>query len=265
MPSLDQQIGFGTWQNTDHQQCRESVMAALEAGYRHIDTAQLYENETAVGEAIEDSPVDREDITVATKLWPGTLAYDAAFDAVEESRKRLGVETIDLLYVHWPAEDYNPAKTLQAFHELREAGQIKAIGVSNFTQDLLADAQKACDSPIVANQVEFHPLLYQDELLKYCTTNDITLVAYSPLARGEVFQVPELRTVAEKHGVSQAQVSLAWLQSKEGVLPIPKATSEAHIRDNFASTTLELDPSDIDLIESIPREKRFADRDWVDW
>jgi len=258
-------VGFGTWQNTDPDACAESVRTALEMGYRHIDTAQLYDNEAYVGDGIERADVDREEITLGTKLWPGDLASDRVPEAVSESLDRLGVDYVDILYVHWPAKDYDPADTLGAFSELRDEGLIRHIGVSNFTADLLDEARAACDVPIAVNQVELHPLLPQPDLIEYCRGHDIEVVAYSPLARGEVFEIPEITDIARENGLSEAQVAIAWLLSKDGVHPIPKASSEDHIRGNLDAADIELASDELARIDDIDRELRIADRDWVDW
>ncbi|MFB6204431.1 MAG: aldo/keto reductase [Candidatus Nanohaloarchaea archaeon] len=250
-------IGLGTWQNKGPK-CAKSVSTALEMGYRHIDTAQAYDNEEYVGQGIEESSVSRDDIFLASKVWNSNLSPEDVISSTRESLDKLGVESVDLMYVHWPSGEYSAKETLEAFQEMKEEGMIENIGVSNFTPELLDEALRIAPG-IAANQVEMHPLLQQDELLDYCQENDIYLVAYSPLARGEVFNVPEINQVAEKHGVSEAQVSLAWLLEKENVRVIPKATSEEHIRDNLKALDLELDEEDIEKIDSIEREERMVD------
>lgn len=258
-------IGFGTWKNTNPEECVESVRTALEMGYRHVDTAQLYENEQYVGEGLKRADVNYDDITLATKLWPGDLAYDRVHDAFKESLNRLGVDYVDILYVHWPAKDYDANETLRAFEELYRENLIRYVGVSNFTPTLLEEAQAACEVPIAINQVELHPLLPQPELRTYCREQDIEVVAYSPLARGEVFNIPVINDIAAENGVSEAQVTLAWLLSMENVYPIPKASSDAHIRDNLEATSFDLPSEDAARIDDIDQKKRFADREWVDW
>jgi len=251
MPSL----GIGTWQNTDPEACANAVATALEMGYRHVDTAQAYDNEASVGEGLERADVPREDVFLATKVWIDNLAYDDVRATTEESLETLGVDYVDLLYVHWPAREYDPADTLTAFDELHDEGLIERIGISNFEPAQVDEAIETADAPIFANQVECHPLLPQADLRAHCADRDVAVVAYSPLARGEVFDVPEIQAVAEKHGVSEAQVSLAWLREK-GVTAIPKATSETHVRDNWASRTLELDDADVSKIDGIDRRAR---------
>ena len=257
-------LGLGTWQNTDPDACRTAVETALEMGYRHIDTAQGYDNESFVGAGIEAADVDREDVFLATKVWIDNLAYADVLNSTKKSLNDLGVDSVDLLYVHWPAGEYDPESTLTAFQELVDDGRIERIGVSNFEPRHLDRAAEILDAPIAANQIEFHPLLQQDELRADLADRDIALVAYSPLARGAVFDVPAIQHIAEKHGVSEAQVSLAWIQEKGGI-PIPKATSEAHIRDNWESNTLDLDDEDVAAIDAIERESRQVDPGFGPW
>jgi diketogulonate reductase-like aldo/keto reductase len=254
MPTL----GLGTWQNDDPDACAESIRIALETGYRHVDTAQAYGNEAAVGRGIADADVDRDEIFLATKLWTDSLAHDDVIESTRESLDRLGTEYLDLLYVHWPAGDYDPESTLPAFDRLHEEGTIDRIGVSNFEPDHIETARSVLDAPIFANQVEVHPLLQQQRLRTFCADADIEVVAYSPLARGEVFDVDVLSEIAAEHGVSEAQVSLAWLRAN-GITAIPKATSADHLRDNWASLDLTLTDSEIERIDAIDAERRLVD------
>jgi 2,5-diketo-D-gluconate reductase B len=251
-------LGLGTWQNDDHDQCAESVRTALETGYRHVDTAQAYGNEAAVGEGIAAADVDREEVFLATKVWIDSLGYDDVLRTTEESLNRLGVDHVELLYVHWPARAYDPESTLKALLKLRNEGKIERIGVSNFEPAHLDRATEVLGEQPFANQVEMHPLLQQRELQRYCDDNGIEFVAYSPLARGDVFDVPELTDIAENHGVSEAQVSLAWLRQK-GITTIPKATSADHVRDNWASLDLELTEEEVATIDRIERTERKVD------
>jgi len=258
-------LGLGTWENTDGETCAESVQQALEMGYRHIDTAQAYDNEGYVGEGIAQADVDREEVFLATKIWTSNLSYDDVIHTAKESLDKLGVDYVDLLYVHWPANEYDPEDTLSAFDRLYDDGLIENVGVSNFEPRHLDEAQEVLDAPVFANQVEMHPMLPRDELVEYGQENDINLVAYSPLARGKVLDVPEIRDVAEKHDASAAQVSLAWLLQRDGVTAIPKASSEDHIRDNWSARDLELDDEDVEKIESIETRERQVDPDFGPW
>ena len=257
-------VGLGTWKNSDPEACAESVATALEAGYRHIDTAQAYGNEDAVGDGIKQAAVDREDVFLATKIWIDNLAYDDVLETAEASLDRLGVDSVDLLYVHWPSRTYEAEDTLAAFNELYDQGKIDRIGVSNFEPEQLAEAIELSDAPIFANQVEIHPLLQQAELREVCADHDVELVAYSPLARGEVFDIPEIESIADDHGVSPAQISLAWLRH-HGITAIPKATSGEHIRDNWASLSVSLSDAEIDTIDSIDTTDRRVDPDFGPW
>jgi len=255
-------LGLGTWQNEDPGQCAESVRTALETGYRHVDTAQVYGNEAAVGEGIAAADVDRDEIFLATKVWISNLAYDDVISTTEESLEKLGVDYLDLLYVHWPARTYDPEETMAALDELHDDGTIERIGVSNFEPEHVDEARAHSDAPIFANQVECHPLLQQDELRAYAAETDLELVAYSPLARGQVLENDTVTSIAEDHGVSAAQVSLAWLREKD-LTAIPKATSEAHIRDNWESLAVELTEEDVAAIDAIDATDRRVHPDFA--
>ncbi len=250
-------VGLGTWKNDEPKTCADSVETALEVGYRHIDTAQVYGNEKAVGAGIDSSSVDREDVFLATKLWIDNLGYDDVFEAAAESLDRLGTEYLDVLYIHWPAGEYEPDETLPAFEELRSDGIINHIGVSNFEPEHIETAQEILDAPIFANQVEIHPQLQQRRLREFCSKAGIELIAYSPLAKGRVFELETLSEIAESHGVSEAQVSLAWLR-QNGIASIPKATGAEHIRENWASQELELDEEELARIDSMDEQHRYV-------
>jgi len=256
--------GFGTWQNPG-EQCATSVATALEVGYRHVDTAQDYENEDAAGDGLARADVDRGEYVLATKVRWNNLSYDDVIATTEESLRKLGTDYVDLLYVHWPADAYDPEETFRAFAELVDRGLVRHVGVSNFTVDLLEEALDVCDVPIVANQIETHPYQQQDEMLEYLRERDMYLVAYSPLARGNVFDIPEIVEIAEKHDATPPQVNLAWLLGRDGVVPIPMADIEPHVRENWAARDLELDEEDVALIESIEREEKYVDPEFAPW
>lgn len=258
-------IGLGTYKNTDPDTCRASVRTALDVGYRHLDTAEGYDNEAYAGEGLADADVDSEEVFVATKVGTRSLAYDDVLETAAASREQLGVDTIDLLYVHWPIRTYDPEETLRAFDELSDRGDIRHVGLSNFLPDQLTDAIDRLDAPVHAHQVECHPLLQQDELRRLAREHDHHLVAYSPLAKGTVTDVPELVDIAEKHDATPAQVSLAWLLWKESVSVIPKASSEAHIRENLGALDLALDDEDVARIDAIDRTERMVDFDAAPW
>jgi 2,5-diketo-D-gluconate reductase B len=258
-------IGLGTSGNADPDQCAASVEAALEIGYRHVDTAQMYDNERAVGRGIAAAPVDRDDVWIATKIHPTNLGPEAVRRTFADSLERLGVETVDMLYVHWPTKAYDPEATLPVFDELYADGLVDHVCVSNFTPALLDEAREILEAPVFANQVEMHPLLPQTELVEYADRHDLYLVAYSPLGRGEVLDHPVLNEVADEYDTTPAQVSLAWLLDHDRVVPIPKATGRDHLRENFAAGELALDDSAIDRIDAIDDRERVIVPDENPW
>ena len=261
-------IRFGDAED-DPQECVDAIEAALEVGYRHVDTAQMYGNEHLVGEGIARSSVPREDVFLATKVDPGNLAYDDVIESTEASLEALGTDYVDLLYVHWPIDAYDPEDTLPAFDRLHDEGKARHVGVSNFTVDLLEEARDVLDAPVVANQMQMHPKLppteeERAELLPYAREHDVDLVAWSPLLRGDALSLPEVEAVAEKHGRSPAQVVLAWLFGY-GVKAVARSTSPAHLRDNLGALTLELDEADVERIESVEERERIYDREAAPW
>jgi len=273
-------LGFGTYENDDPEQCAESVRTALDAGYRHVDTAQSYGNESAVGDGIAASDVDSEgrspsssrtqsgdgdDVFVATKLATENLAYEDAVETARESAERLGVDTIDLLYVHWPINSYDPEGTIEALNDLYEDGVIDAVGLSNFRIDQLDDALDRLEPRLAAHQVECHPMLPQDDLRSHAVDHDYALVAYCPIARNQVADVETIQEIAEKHDATPAQVSLAWLLAKQNVVAIPKATGESHIRENWDARKLDLDDEDVAAIDAIDERHRIVDFDAAPW
>lgn len=264
-------LGLGTWQNTDPEQCAESVRTALKTGYRHIDTAELYDNEEAVGEGIRSADVDREDVFVATKVLhpravegdPDALDRAQVRSAVQGCLDRLGLDSVDLMYVHWPAQ-WDLELVHSTLAACRDDGLVETVGVSNYEPDHIETALET-DPEILANQVELHPLLPQEELRAYCQEVGVDVVAYAPLAHGSVFEVPELQAIAETRGVSVPRVTLAWLL-EVGAAAVPKATGEDHIRDNWAARDLELTDGELATIDGIAREERFFDPDYApDW
>ena len=263
-------LGLGTYRNDDLEQCAESVRTALEVGYRHVDTAEAYGNEEAVGEGIATSSVSRENVFLATKVLHPKFTDDYATESIVQNGRdcltRLGVDSVDLFYgVHWPGGDYDPANTFEACARLNDEDAYDYLGVCNTTPELIDEARDVSDVPISAVQVEMHPLLQQEELREYCERHEMDLIAYAPLGNGRMFDVPELREIADKHGVSAAQVSLAWLREK-GVSSIPKSSREDHIRENWQSLELCLDDEDGRKIDSIDREERQYDNPYApDW
>jgi diketogulonate reductase-like aldo/keto reductase len=209
--------------------------------------------------------VDRDDVFVATKLDTDNLASDDVVETARESAERLGADSIDLLYVHWPINTYDPEETLPALDELVADGLVERVGLSNFRPDQIREASETLDADVYAHQVEMHPMLPQEELHELAVEEGHQLVAYCPIARGKVADVPEIQQVAEKHEATAAQVSLAWLMDKENVTAIPKAASPDHIEENYGSLDVELDDEDRETIDGIETRERIVDFDEAPW
>ncbi|WP_277555108.1 aldo/keto reductase [Halobaculum limi] len=249
-------VGLGTM-GLDGDDGARSVETALDVGYRHLDTAQVYENEATVGDGLARSDVDRDDLLVASKTWIDRLAPADVRPSTEASLDRLGLDTLDLLYVHRPKGGYDPEGTLAAFDELVDDGLVRGVGVSNFEVDELDEAIARLDAPLSAHQTEYHPLFQRPALREHAVDHGYTLVAYSPLAGGRVREVAEVCAVAEKHDTTPEAVSIAWLTDKDGAVTVPKASSERHLRANLAAADLTLDPEDHERIDGIDREEEL--------
>ena len=226
-------LGLGTWQNTG-EQCADTVATALELGYRHVDTAQAYDNEERVGEGLAAADVDRADVFLTTKVWRSNLRYDDVVDSVHGSLDRLGVDAVDLLLIHWPHPRVPVEETLRAMADLRDDGLVDHLGVANFTRSQLAEALRVADGPLVTDQVLYHPFKDQSDLRAFCVDEDVALTAYSPLARGAVVGDDLLAEIGRRHDKTAAQVALRWLVQQEGVVAIPKATGPEHLAENLA-------------------------------
>ena len=249
-------LGLGTWPMKGAE-CSASVESAMALGYRHIDTAEMYGNEEAVGLGLAGSGVARDEIFLTTKIWndkPNGAAIRAAFEA---SLKRLATPYVDLLLIHWPSPELDLADALAGLAAIRAEGLAKAIGVSNFPPRLL---QRAIDQGVglACLQVEYHALLDQSKLLEICRANDMALTAYSPLGKGETASQPVLQDIARKHGVTAAQVALAWLLAQRGVAMVPKAASAARQAENLLALEVTLDAADLAAIAALPKDRRFV-------
>ena len=263
MPPLEIGLGLGTSGLDDPDECARTVTTALEAGYRHVDTAQMYDNEAAVGRGIAAADIDREDVVVATKVHPENLAPDDVHETATESLDRLGLDRVDLLYVHWPIRTYDAESTLSAFDALRDAGVTDHIGISNFTPELVREADEILDAPIAAHQVECHPRFQQPELRALAEEFEHHLVGYSPLGQGEILDDEVLVDVAERNGSSPAVVALAWAVER-GVVPIPKSTGD-HVTENLAALDIDLPASDLEAIDGLAGGDRLIDPDDAAW
>lgn len=261
MPAL----GLGTWQ-LKSKNCVKAVKTALEVGYRHIDTAQAYGNESEVGRAIKDSEVDREEIFLTTKIWRDGLNEKDLKDSVNKSLKNLGTEYVDLLLIHWPFEEMDLEAVLEEMNDLVDEGKAHNIGVSNFTPEQIEKAQELSEHRLMTDQVEYHPFLDQSEVLEKCRENRMILTAYSPLARGEVVGNKTLKEIGEKYGKSGAQIALRWLLQQEGVAAVPKATSEEHIRQNMDVFDFKLSEKEMERINQLEQGKRKVNPKFApDW
>ncbi len=242
-------LGLGTWKNTGSQ-CAETVETALNMGYRHIDTAQVYGNEAAVGDGIAAADVARNNLFLTTKVWRTNLHYDDVLTSVRESREALGVEVIDLLLIHWPHPRVPIEETIAALETLHADGIVRHLGVSNFTVSQLQDARRSADRPLVTNQVLYHPYKDQSALQTFCADHNIALTAYSPLAQGAVLSDDVLHAIGEKYDKSPAQVALRWLIQQDAVVAIPKASSRPHLADNLDIFDFSLSTSEVARIQS---------------
>ena len=240
-------LGFGTWPMKG-ETCRTAVRTALEHGYRHIDTAQMYENEAAVGEAIAESDVPREDVFLVTKLLSGNLAHDDVLSTARASRNRLGTDYIDLLLIHSPSRSVPIAESIGAMNQLQADGVVEHIGVSNFSVDQLEAAMDVSETPILTNQVEYHPLTSKSDFLEFCLDHGIMLTAYTPVARGRVVGNETLEGIGERYGKTAAQVALRWLVQQEMVAAIPKASTPEHVEENIDVFDFELAPEEMERI-----------------
>lgn len=251
-------MGLGTWQ-LKGQECRQSVSEALAAGYRHIDTAEMYDNEVFVGHGLKDSGVPRQEIFLTTKVWYTNLTRDAVHRSLEGSLQKLQTSYVDLLLIHWPNPDVPVGETIEAMLEKQQQGKIKHFGVSNFTTALLAEALRY--GPVFCNQVEYHPFLSQQKLISLCTAHEVLLTAYCPIAKGEVNEHPVLLKIARNHNKSPVQVTLKWFMQQE-VSAIPKASSARHRQSNFDIFDFELSSSEMQAIFDLAQGKRLVNPAW---
>ena len=247
-------LGLGTYRLTGTD-CTNAVKLALRSGYRHIDTADLYGNHEQIAEGIRG--FDRKELFITSKVWHSNLHFEDVIKSCDKILAELRTGYVDLLLIHWPNKSVPLKETLNALNIIYTSGKTRAIGVSNFTIRHLKDAQALSTIPICVNQVEFHPLNYQKELLLFCHRHGIALTAYSPIARGLVFDISLFRELADKYGKSCAQISLRWLIQK-GIIAIPKATTLEHLKENMDIFDFELARQDILRMDDIKLQKRLV-------
>ncbi len=245
-------LGFGTFRLRG-ETAYDAVRFALDLGYRHIDTAQIYENEAEVGRALTDSGIPREEVFLTTKVWIDRFTADRFGPSVKESLAKLRTEYVDLLLLHWPNRRVPLAVTVRELERARLRGWTKHIGVSNFPTALVREAMALADAPLVTDQVEYHPYLRQDLLLSLLRSAGMCLTAYSPLAQGKVLTDPTLRAIGERYGKSAAQVALRWLIQQESVVAIPKAARREHAAANLDIFDFELTDAEMAAIHALAR------------
>ncbi|MFB6364890.1 aldo/keto reductase [Paenibacillus elgii] len=259
MPSL----GLGVWKTKEGDEVVQAVKHALEAGYRSIDTAAVYGNEAGVGQAIQASSIPRDQLFVTTKVWNADQGYDSTLRAFEESRRKLQLEVIDLYLIHWPVKG-KYKETWKALEKLYKDGVVRAIGVSNFKVHHLEDLLQDSEIVPAVNQVEFHPLLIQQELRTFCKEHKIQLEAWSPLMQGNL-DLPLLSELADKYGKTPAQIILRW-DLQHGVVTIPKSIRESRIRENIDVFDFTLSDEDIARLDGLNQDRRFGpDPDHIDF
>ena len=227
------------------------VAAALSEGFRHIDTAQAYENEEQVGEGLRRSDVRRDDLFLTTKILPEHFSPEAFIAAADASLKRLGTDYVDLLLLHWPSKEVPIADTIDALNTLIAAGKVRHGGVSNFTMAMVDQAQSALNTPLAANQIELHPLIDQTRMIAHLASKGIAVEAYSPLAQGKVMENATLRDIAAAHNVGPAQIALAWILTRPLSIALPRTANKNRLAGNLRATEIMLSAEEVARIDAL--------------
>lgn len=250
-------LGLGVYKVEDGVVTVDTVKAALDAGYRLIDTAAIYQNEESVGQALREAGIPREDVFVTTKLWNEFHGFDEALQAFQDSLDRLGLEYVDLFLIHWPMPRFGKfVETYKALEQLYEEGRVRAIGVSNFEIEHLEQIIQSCSIVPAVNQVEIHPYLSQKELIAFCKRYDIQIQAWSPLMKGrEALEDETIVKIANAHGKSPAQVILRW-HLQNGVAVIPKSVTPSRIKENIQVFDFTLTKEEMAAIDALNRDER---------
>lgn len=256
-------IGLGTWQSSDVDGYN-AVLCALEAGYRHIDTAARYGNEDVVGRALANSRLSRNAYFVTTKVWHTNLANGVLQQSARQSLDRLGLDHVDLLLVHWPTSDIPLKETIAALCDAKRQGLTRHIGVANFPSALLHQAVTLSDEPIIANQCEYHPYLDQSAVLHKCRELDVAFISYSPLGTGILLQDPVVIKMAEKYDRTAAQVILRWHIQQSMVGAIPKSMNPHRIMQNIDIFDFALELSDVEILSGLRQASgRMVSPEWA--
>jgi 2,5-diketo-D-gluconate reductase B len=255
-------LGLGTWQLTG-EICYQATKAALEIGYRHIDTAHAYGNHAEIGRAIKDSGLDRSELFITSKLWRNEMSGEDVRPTLVRALDELQTDYLDLYIIHWPSHMMPMKPTLTALANLKKEELIKNFGVSNYTINHLKDALEITQE-IAANQVEFHPSLNQKELLDFCTSHNIKLTAYSPIGHGNDLDIPLIIELTEKYDKTAAQICINWCLQK-GLVAIPKASSKARLQENFDTQLFALSSEDVGLIDKLDLNNRYINPDFAEF
>lgn len=249
-------FGLGVFQSEDGDEVINAVTDALDVGYRHVDTASLYDNERGVGEAIKNNSVNREDVFVTSKVWNSDQGFEKTLKAFDTTMKKLGFEYLDLYLIHWPKKGMYK-ETWRALEKIYREGRVKAIGVSNFLQHQIEDLLQTAEIVPMVNQMEFHPYLVQQNLIDYCMDNKIQYQAWSPLMQGKMLSDKLIRQLAEKYNKTAAQIILRW-DLQKGVITIPKSVKPERIISNSQIFDFELAEVDMKIIDNLERNKRIG-------
>ncbi|MCB1420679.1 MAG: aldo/keto reductase [Zhengella sp.] len=256
-------LGMGTW-TLEGEHCAQMVAEALRVGYRHVDTAAKYANEEAVGEGLRASGLARDDYFLTTKVWFTDIADGDLQRSAEASLKRLGVDAVDLLLIHWPNPAIPLSDSIRALNAVRAAGLARHIGVSNFPSGLLAEAIGLSDAPLACNQVEYHPYLNQDKLKAMLAANGMALTSYCPLYRGgALFDEPAVSNAAAAHGRTPGQIVLRWHVQQDGVIAIPRTSRPERLAENLSVFDFTLSDDEMAAISALrQRNARICDFDF---
>ncbi|MCQ9639990.1 aldo/keto reductase [Chryseobacterium sp. WG14] len=258
-------LGFGVWQMEDLKECESAVIKAIQTGYRMIDTAAIYQNETAVGAAVKNSGINRDELFITSKVWVQDHGYEKTNSAFQRTLNRLQMDYLDMYLIHWPYGDF--LGTWKALEELYQEGKIKAIGVCNFTVEKLEELKAHSVVVPVINQIELHPVFQQKELQVYDRENNIVTQPWSPLGNGNanLLNNIELKAIAERYGKTVAQVILRW-HLQEGFVVIPKSVTPSRIEENFNVFDFELTEDEMNAVRSLDTGKRlFFDPKDPEW
>jgi 2,5-diketo-D-gluconate reductase B len=245
-------LGFGTFRMPD-EDVQRVLPQALKLGFRHVDTAQIYKNEAAVGDVLQSSGVPRDEIFLTTKVWVDRVGHDAFIASVDESLAKLKTDYVDLLLLHWPQSEMPLADRMGALNELREAGKVRDIGVSNFSTALMAEAVSLSDAPVVTNQVEYHPYLDQTKVIEEARKTGMSVTAYYLMADGKVPQDEVLKDIGAKHGKSAAQVALRWAVQQDDVIALSKTATESRLQENLHIFDFALSEDEMAAIHALAR------------